>query len=148
MALADEYDGYIIIGSSNNAVLGTCALGTTYGQIKSAALRRTAEIDEATLTKCNSAQLGVLLKKLKWELRLTVIFASNITPPSIGDRIDFPLVSLEGRIVTDIEINWEEGGVRQMTFVAMRWDGIGDASAYSVTGTGASPTVTELDAAS
>lgn len=127
----DIGDNLLLIGD-NSIVFGTCMLGSTFGQVKSATLKRTADKD--LLNNCKGNLRAAILKNARFELTLKTVFDDSVDPPGLGDEITLPLVGLTARVM-EVPIEWTEGGERMLSIDATRWDSLGDASIYTVSGT-------------
>ena len=115
--------------TDNTLVLGTCALGSTYGQVKSAELDRSADVKE--IKNCKGGLRAALLMNPKTVLNMTTIFESSGTLPQIGQPITLPLISIQG-IVTNVKVKWSEDGEREIDISATGWDALsGDVDVYA-----------------
>lgn len=130
MALTTRYPGEIIIADSpDNIVFGTCMLGSTYGQVESAQIKRGSDLEE--LKGCGNKLLAAIMSNFNFELTMKVLFTTDVDPPDLGELIDFPLAGIQGRIVPSIDIDWENAGQRMMSITAKSWDVLGTNGAGS-----------------
>ena len=123
------------LSTDDTLLLGTCALGSAYGQVKSASLKRGATVKE--IPNCKGGIRAVLLMNPKTTLSMKAIFEIAGTLPQVGQPITLPLIDVYG-IVTDVTVDWEEEGERQVTLEATGWDAVAasvvsewDGSSYS-----------------
>ncbi len=145
MALTTKIPGEIIIADDpDNIIFGTCMLGSTYGSVESASVKRGADMEE--IKKCGGKLLAVIMKNATFELTMKCIFTDEVDPPGLGDLIQFPLAGIKGRVVPTVDVEWEKEGQRMISINCKSWDvlsgeGAGLAKAYD----GANPVV-DLDA--
>lgn len=112
---------------------GTCELGTTFGQVESASLKRVVE--EMGIPDCFGGFQAYLLMNPGYEFELTAIFPAAAALPVEGDPITFPGAGVIGNIIT-WSLAWEQKGQRKLQISAKHWDSIGS-----------NPAVTTLNAA-
>jgi hypothetical protein len=130
MALTTRRPGEIIIANNPEyIVFGTCMLGDTFGSVESASVKRGADTEE--IMKCGGALLAYIMKNPFFELTLKVLFTSDVTPPELGQLIEFPLAGISGRIIPSIDIEWEKDGQRMMSITAKSWDSLNNEGAGS-----------------
>lgn len=122
------------LSTDDTLILGTCMLGSTYGQVKTGSLKRGA--DQKEVKNCKGGLRALLLMNPKTTLSIKAIFDTAAELPQVGTILTLPLVSLAG-IVHDITVDWEEDGERQLSFEATGWDALG-----------ASPTVKQWNGSS
>lgn len=121
------------LSTDNSLVLGTCALGETFGQVKSASLKRGADVKE--IKNCKGGVRAVLLLNPKTVLSLKTIFESGADVPQIGQTLTLPLISIQG-LITDVTVDWTEEDERQFSIEATGWDALsGDVDVYAWDGT-------------
>jgi hypothetical protein len=113
-------------GASIN--FGTCELGTVFGQVESASLKRVVE--ELGIPDCFGGFQSYLLMNPGYEFELTAIFPSTATLPVEGDPIAFPLAGVIGNIIT-WSLAWEQKGQRKLQITAKQWDSIGSNPAVT-----------------
>ena len=125
-------DNLLVIGD-NTIAFGTCMLGTAFGQVKSATLKRTADRD--LLNNCMGNLRAAILKNARFELTLKTVFDLEIDPPGLGDLITLPLVGagISARVM-DVQVDWSEGGERELSIDASRWDSLGNGTLYTYDG--------------
>jgi hypothetical protein len=111
-------------------IFGTCMLGSAFGQIKTASLKRTA--DRELIANCHGNLRAVLLKNPRFELVLKTVFDSTVTAPGLMEEITLPLVAVTARIM-DVSVEWDENGERMLSIEASHWDALAAASAYTNT---------------
>jgi hypothetical protein len=126
-----------VLGQNNlslgNAVaFGTCMLGSTFGVVKSASLKRTA--DRELIKGCNGNLRAVLLSNARFELSLKTAWDLAITAPGLMDAITLPLLALTARVL-DVTGEWVENGERMLTIEASHWDSLVGATVYTYNGT-------------
>ena len=112
----------ILIGDQN-VKWGTCELDQSYGQVKSASLKR-APGSREEFTNCAGGLIALLLRDTNHQLSLKVLFDSSIGTPDLGDPIVFPLAGVTGNIL-EWSVDWEEKGQVQMSIEAGHWDAMG-----------------------
>jgi hypothetical protein len=128
MAFGSMYDDELLLLGDNSLVMGTAMLGTEFGSIDSASVKRTADKEEIDAAGGNVR--AVVLKKLRLELVIEAIFDTSVEAPGILDTISFPFEGLVGHVL-EAEIKWERGKERLLTINATVWDALGEAPAYS-----------------
>lgn len=138
MALATTYPENILLGD-DAVVWGTVALGTSFGQVKTATLDRDASQQE--IMNNQGALRALLLTNPKFSLSFTAVFDSGVTAPGLGESASFPLAGVSGRVL-NAKVNWTENGVRELAVEASYWDSMDNGSDamdayYGVTTTGA-----------
>ena len=114
--------------SDNTLILGTCSLGSTYGQVKSASLKRSSDLKE--IKSCKGGIRAVLMQNPKTVLNMKCIFDTAATLPQIGSRITLPLISVTA-VVTDVSVEWEEDGERMLSMDATGWDALTPTTMYA-----------------
>lgn len=129
MAFDSSFDDKLGVLGDNTLVIGTLMLGTDFGQIKTAKVTRDADKEEIEAAGGNLR--AVVLKKIRFELDMEVIFDTSVDPPGLLDSVTLPFAGVTGRVLGPIEIKWEEGKERILTFKATSWDALEDAVAYS-----------------
>jgi hypothetical protein len=107
---------------------GTCELGTTFGQVESASLKRVVE--EMGIPDCFGGFQAYLLMNPGYEFELTAIFPSTAALPVEGDPITFPGAGVIGNIIT-WSLAWEQKGQRKLQISAKHWDSIGSNPAVT-----------------
>lgn len=130
------FSGAIILEEGSAAadptiVFGTCMLGSTFGKIEQAQVRRTA--DQELLKTCSGNLLALLLKNPRAELTMTTLFTSAVTAPGLGAAITIPLAGLQGHVL-DATPKWSDDGARLLDITATGWDSLQNASAYQLVG--------------
>lgn len=121
MALTTRYAGEIVLtDNSANLVFGTVMLGTAFGQVESASVSREADMEK--LKAAGGKLLAVILSDPMFSFTVKTVFASNVTPPGIGDLIVFPLAGISGRVLPPVTIDWEKQGHRMLSIKAESWD--------------------------
>jgi hypothetical protein len=115
------------IGGSSIS-FGTCELGTTFGQVESASLKRVVE--ELGIPDCFGGFQAYLLMNPGYEFELTAIFPATSTLPVEGDPITFPGAAVIGNIIT-WSLAWEQKGQRKLQITAKQWDSIGSNPAVT-----------------
>lgn len=123
MAFETNIPGHVLIGDEN-VVFGTCALGTTYGEISSFNLTRTADLEE--IENCVGGLKAAILRKPRFEMEIEALFDSSGTLPELGGAITLPLAGVVARITGDIAIKWEKTGGRMLSFKASHWDSMAE----------------------
>lgn len=144
MSLTTRFPGEVIIADSpENVVFGTCMLGSTYGSVESASVKRNADLEE--IKKCGGALLAAIAHNAHFELTMECLYTADVDPPGIGDLITFPIAGVQGRVLPGAEIKWEKAGQRMLSITAKSWDALstnsGAGAAKSYDGT----TYTDLD---
>lgn len=123
MALNTLYPGHIVIADSpENIIFGTCEIANSFGEVKSADVKRTA--DQEMLNNAKGSLRACVLKNPRFELSLETLFTDDITAPGIGEAIGFPLVGVIGRIL-DVTPKWSDAGGRTLSITATSWDSLG-----------------------
>lgn len=139
MALSTTFDDKILL-LGEQVVWGTCMLGSDFGTVVSASVKRTA--DKVEVENCIGNLKSLLLTKPRFELSLSCIFASSVTAPGLLEEIALPLVGVTGRVM-DVTVKWERGKERMLDIEVSHWDALEEAVAYSL---GTNGTYTSLDA--
>lgn len=121
MALTSRYPSHITIADDPaNIIFGTCMIGTSYGQVESATVKRAGDVEE--LKACGNKLLAAIISNTHFELTLKTLFTADVTPPGLAELIDFPLAGVTGRILPPIDIEWEKAGQRMLSITAKSWD--------------------------
>ena len=138
MSLETKVPGYIVIADDpQNIEFATCQLGNEFGSVESASVKRTADIEE--LEKCGGNLLAVVMKKLRFEMTLKTLFTSDVTAPGLGEKINFPLAGITGRVM-GVDVDWEKSGQKMLSIEVSSFDsfvdnyGAGDAYSFSTAG--------------
>lgn len=128
MAFTDTADVFCHSSDPSNdrIIFGTAVLGSTFGQIKSASLKRTADED---LIRNNKGSIRAwLLKAPRFELEFKAVLSANVALPGLMEPITFPLAGVSGRIA-EITPEWDEDGVRMVSITAKYWDSLAGGTA-------------------
>lgn len=121
MSFLTRRPGEIIIAESPNKItFGTCMLGNVWGEVESATVSRTADIEE--IEKCGGDILAVILRKMRFELKFKILLRADAAPPQLAQLIEFPYAGVKGRILPPIDIGWEKAGHQTLDITAMSWD--------------------------
>lgn len=112
----------LAVTDKDKLVLGTAMLGDDYGTVRSASLTRVGQEEE--LTGALGELVAYLVKNPGFELQMECRFDSDVPAPEILDQVTFPLAGIKGYIAPGAQINWEEGGVRVLSFTAKGWDSL------------------------
>lgn len=142
MAFESSFDNKLAVLGDNTLVIGTAMLGTAFGQIKRCTLTREAEKEEVMANGGNLR--AVILKGIRFEMEMEVIFDTGVDAPGLMDIITLPFAGVDARCMPGCAIAWEEGKERLLTIKATAWDALADAVAYSYNPTNG--TFTSLDA--
>lgn len=118
--LTTRFESNLILAANSNYVFGTCMLGTTFGQVKSATCKKTADYE--SILKCDGGLKAFLIKNPRFELQLETLYDNDVTAPTFGDAVTFPIGAITGYVSGDIEIKWDENGGRMLSFPATAWD--------------------------
>lgn len=118
MGFGTNIPGHVLIGD-DDVVFGTVMLGSTYGEIIKCDLERSA--NEIEIEKSNGALRALILANPHLMLDLETVFSADITAPSLGQPVTFPLAGVIGRI-TSIKPGWEAKGSRKLSIKAGHWD--------------------------
>ncbi|MEM8954349.1 MAG: hypothetical protein AAGD22_09385 [Verrucomicrobiota bacterium] len=122
MPLTTTYGDDILSWGDNTLYLGTCMLGSTFGEVTRARLTRTG--DEDTIQGCQSIRAWIITNP-GFELTLETIFDSSVTPPGLMEPVTFPfLTSIIGLVAPGVEITWEQGGQRGLSIPAKYYDNL------------------------
>ncbi len=125
MALTTRFttgdSGSIALSPDANISFGTLALGSSYGHVKTAGIKRAADLE--LIERSNGDVRAALLLNPRFELSLDCLFTLDLdaTQPTIGDEIAFPLAGIYGNVL-DWDIAWEEKGHRMYKLNATSWD--------------------------
>lgn len=139
------HDGTILaVTEKDNLVLGTAMLGEAYGTVKSASLTRTGAEEE--LLGALGELIAFLIKNPGFELQMECRFDSDVDVPEILDAITFPLAGLVGYVKPGTSVNWEEGGVRMLSFTAAAWDSLQGAGVARFRWNDSTDALVDLDA--
>lgn len=106
-------------------VLGTCMLGSTYGEIMNAEVKRTA--DRELLEDCNGDLLAAIYRNPRFELTLETLLNASVTIPGIGDAITIPILGSSGR-VDDATVKWANKTHRKLSVTATAFDSLAGAT--------------------
>lgn len=123
MSFSTNIPGHILIGDEN-VIFGTCALGSTYGEVTSFNLTRTADLEE--IENCVGGLKAAILRKPRFEMEIETIFDASVTLPELGGSFTLPIVGLRARITGDIKIGWTNTGARSLSFKASHWDSMAE----------------------
>jgi hypothetical protein len=113
----------------NTMLVGTAMLGNAFGQIESATVSREAEVQEIEAAGGNLR--AVVLKNIRFELDMEVIFDASVTAPGLFDLITLPFAGVQGRVMPGASVKWSKGKERLLSFKATSWDALSGAVAYS-----------------
>lgn len=123
------YDNDLLILTKDvELVLGTAMLGSEFGTIKAAGIRRTGERE--VITNDIGEVLVVIIKTPGFELTLKCAFGQNVMAPAMGERLALPFVGLVGYVMEGVTVEWEQGTERGMSIPVSSWDSMTDAVAY------------------
>lgn len=122
--LADD----ILILGADDVVWGTAMLGTEFGTIKRAMVRRTGD-REMLMNQKGELKL-LLIKNPGFELILEVAFHKDVEAPGLLETLSLPLVGVQGHVMEGVTVAWELGDERGMTIPVNAWDVMQDARAY------------------
>lgn len=128
MAFATNIPGHVLIGDEN-VIFGTCALGTTYGEISTFNLTRTADLEE--IENCVGGLKAAILRKPRFEMEIEALFDDTVTLPELGGSITLPIAGVVARITGDIQVKWEKTGGRMLSFKASHWDSMAEETSPS-----------------
>ncbi len=101
-------------GDMGGLIYGTMQMGTTWGVIKTARLKRTGDL--STLPDGKGATRAALLANPRTEASIEVIWEATQAGPSLGALVTIPHVSATGMVI-DMEGAWEENGYRGLTLM-------------------------------
>lgn len=122
---------YLVLGPAGAEIInGTAMLGTDFGTIKSAEVKRQA--DQEDLKNGAGNLRAVVFTNPNFELTMEVAFDATVTAPAIGAAITLPLVGVVGRVMPGASVKWESGKERGLSFTVSSWDSLEGAAMYSV----------------
>ena len=127
MAFSTSLGNNLLALGDNSVAFGTCMLGTSFGQVKSASLKRAN--DRKLIAACQGSLRAAVMANARFELTLKTIFDGDVTAPGLGEEITFPLAGVAGRVM-DVSVDWNEDGERELTIDATSWDARPAAGAW------------------
>lgn len=119
-------DNILLLGAET--IIGTAMLGTEFGTVKNASVKRNAAREELLNGAGNLRT--IVLTNPNLELTLECAFEKGVTPPAIGERITLPLVGVVGRVMEGVEAKWEQGKERGLSIPVAHWDSLGDDAPF------------------
>jgi len=138
MAFDTAIPGYLLLGESNvrfdTASITTADL-VAWGEITKLDFARKADMTE--LPNHLGGNLAVILHKLRLELDIEIIIATDVAMPGPGDQIVFPgadgaASELKGNILGEVKLMWANATAKKLSFRAARWDYMGDVTATTI----------------
>jgi hypothetical protein len=131
MSFDTTYENPIVLNNEFNVVFGTAMLGTTYGEVISCGVKRTA--DKIEIEGNNGNLLACILKNPRFEASFEILFPADTEAavPSLGAQIDFPLAEIAGNVL-ECEVKWANSAGRMLSITATHWDSIGEVTAKQI----------------
>jgi hypothetical protein len=126
-SLSTTYGNNILITGAET-IIGTAMLGTEFGTVKNAGVKRNAAREELLNGAGNLR--AIIHTNPNFEMTLEVAFEKHVTPPAIGERITLPHVGVVGRVMEGVEIKWEQGKERGLSIPVSHWDSLGDDAPF------------------
>jgi len=125
MAFETSFGNNLGVLGDDALVMGTAVLGTAFGQVVTASVKRESEREE--IENAGGNLRAVVLKKIRFTVTVECIFDTSVTPPGLLDQFDLPFAGVTGRVLS-AEIKWERGKERMLSIEATHWDALATAS--------------------
>ncbi len=130
MNFSTAFGDRLLIHGQEDAVIGTAMLGSEFGTIKSARLKRSGEVIE--LDDGGGGLRSIVILHPGVEMELECAFDRTITAPRHLDIITLPIIGIRGRVMPGVEVMWEAGKERGLKIPVSQWDSLRFSTAYRV----------------
>ena len=130
MNFSSTFGDLNLVHGQEDAVIGTAMLGSDFGTIKTARLKRSGEVIE--LDDGGGGLRSIVITKPGVELELECAFDRSVSAPRHLAIITLPILGIRGRVMPGTEVAWEAGKERGLKINVSQWDSLIFSTAWRV----------------